>query len=436
MANVQDANQQALVLAYEQTIGRDPTAAELALNQQQVANGTSVAALRAYLANSGYADIALTRLYSNVVGRAPSASELAAHRSYLASGGSLGALRNYFSITNEAAGKLQSLYATELNRAITPNELVTDERLIAGGSSLAAIRTYLSTSAEAVRDLTAQFQTVFGTAPGSADFASAERALAGGAGQPAAVAGTPASAPFVEAEYRLLLGVAPSAAQVSAIEQGIRDHLVTPYPGYGTSASTLAAQATTAAAAAAPQFASGINAAYQAALGRQASPLELAAAKSELGANPLNAYSPRDTVTLATLETQIAELSGGAPPQVGDAGTSVTIRPQTVLGAPGFISGLPNDIMLISGSQNVYVSAAFQGPGKASIDSFDTGHDILQIPKQQAAGFSALTFSESAAPADPGDFVYTTHVGLPKGATIDLPGISQISLTPANFQFV
>lgn len=435
MANVQDTRQ-ALVLAYEQTIGRDPTAAELALNQQQVASGTSVAALRAYLANSGYADIALTQLYADVVGRAPQASELAAHRGYLAGGGSLGALRDYFSITNEAAGKLQSLYKTELNRAISPNELVVDERLIAGGSSLAAIRTYLSTSAEAVRDLVAQFQTAFGTAPGTADLASAERALARGAGQPAAVAGTPASVPFVEAEYRLLLGVAPSAAQVSAIEQGIRDHLATPYPRYEVSGYTLAAQATTAAAVTAPQFASGINAAYQAALGRQASPVELAAAKSELGANPLNAYSPQETVTLATLKTQIAELSGGAPPQVGGAGTSVTITPQTVLGMPGFVSGLPNNIILISRLQNVYVSAAFQGPGKASIDSFNTGHDILQIPKQQASSFSMLAFSQSAVEADAGDFVYATHISLPRGATIDLPFVTQASLTPTNFQFV
>ncbi len=435
MASVQDTRQ-ALVLAYEQTIGRDPTAAELALNQQQVANGTSVATLRAYLANSGYADIALTQLYADVVGRSARIDELKGHRGYLAGGGSLGALRDYFSITNEAAGKLQSLYKTELNRAISPNELVVDERMIAGGSSLAAIRSYLSTSAEAARDLVAQFQTAFGTAPGTADLASAERALAGGAGQPAAVAGIPASMPFVEAEYRLLLGVAPNAAQVSTIEQGIRDHLATPYPGYEASGYTLAAQATTAAAAAAPQFANGINAAYQAALGRQASPVELAAAKSELGANPLNAYSPQKTVTLATLKTQIAELSGEAPPQVGSAGTTVTIRPQAVLGTLSFISGFPNNIILISTSSSGDASASFQGPGSATIYSFDLMHDILQIPKQQAASFSALAFSQSAVQADLGGFIYATHISLPRGATIDLPSIAQDSLTPANFRFV
>ena len=435
MATVQETRQ-ALVLAYEQTIGRDPTASELALNQQQVANGTSVAALRVFLANSGYADIALTQLYADVVGRSPRIDELQGHRSYLASGGSLGALRDYFSITNEAAGKLQSLYKTELNRAISPNELVMDERMIAAGSSLAAIRTYLSTSAEAVRGLTAEFQTVFGTAPGTADLASAERALAGGANQAAAVTGTPASVPFVEAEYQLLLGVAPSAAQVSAIEQGIRDHLVTPYsgPSYGSGA-TLAAQATTAAAAATPQFTNAINAAYQAAAGRQASPLELAAAKSEFGANPFNAYSPQETVTLATLKTQIAELAGGAPPQVGGAGTSVYIRPQTVLGSPSFIFGLPNNVKLVSPPEGNYVTATFQGPGRALIDAFETTRDVLQIPKQLAANFSALTLSQTTVggPEYPQD---TTHIGLHGGAVIDLSGVPQSSLTPANFQFV
>ena len=436
MVNVQDT-QQALVLAYQQTIGRDPTVAELALNQQQVANGTSVATLRTYLANSGYAAAALAKLYTDMVGRAITSGELSSQQAALGAGtATLAGLRNYFATTNEAVTKLHLLYTTELNRALTPGEAAADERLIAAGSSLAAIRSYLSMSAEAVRDLTAQFKTAFGTAPGSVDLASAERALAGGAGQPAAVAGTPASIPFVEAEYRLLLGVAPSAIQVNAIEQGIRDHLVTPYPGYGTSAGTLAAQATTTAAAAAPQFANGINAAYQAALGRQASPLELAAAKSELGANPSNAYSPQETVTLATLKTQIAELSGGAPPQVGNAGTFVDIRPQTVSGTPGFIYGLPNNIVFLSPLQEHGVSAAFQGPGSASIGEFDTRHDILQIPKQQAASFSVLAFSQSATQADPGDFIYTTHIGLRSGATIDLPSTSQSSLTPANFQFV
>ena len=436
MVNVQDT-QQALVLAYQQTIGRDPTVAELALNQQQVANGTSVATLRTYLANSGYADIALTQLYADVVGRSPRIDELQDHRSYLASGGSLGALRDYFSITNEAAGKLQSLYKTELNRAISPNELVVDERMIAAGSSLAAIRTYLSTSAEAIRGLAAQFQTAFGTAPGPADLASAERALAGGASLPAAVAGTPTSVPFVEAEYRLLLGVAPSAAQVSAIEQGIVGHLAKSYPGssYGNSAGTLAAQATTAAAAATPQFTNAINAAYQAVAGRQASPVGLAAAKSEFGANPFNAYSPQETVTLATLKTQVAELSGGAPPQIGGAGTSVYIRPQTVLGSPSFIFGLPNNVKLVSPSEANYVTATFQGPGRASIDVFETSRDVLQIPKQLAADFSALAFSQTTVggPEYPQD---TTHIGLHGGAIIDLSGISQSSLTPANFQFV
>ena len=107
-----------------------------------------------------------------------------------------------------------------------------------------------------------------------------------------------------------------------------------------------------------------------------------------------------------------------------------------MLGVPNFISGLPNNIILTSASQNVDITAAFQGPGKASIDSFDTGHDILQIPKQQAASFNTLTFSESAVPADPGDFVYTTRIGLPRGATTDLPFVTQNSLTPANLRFV
>ena len=283
MASAQAANEQALVLTYEQTIGRDPTAAELALNQQQLGSGTLIASIRAYLANSGYGAAALARLYSDVAGRAIMAPELAADQKYLATGGSLTTLRDDFTTTDEAAGKLKALYTTELNRAITPVELAADERKIAGGSSLAAIRTYLSTSAEAVRSLTERFQTALGATPAPSDLQSAERALAEGTDQPAAVAGTPGTAAFIEAEYRLLLGVTPTMTQVSAIRYGVQDHLATPYPGYAASAHALAAQATTAAAAATPQFTNGINIAYQAVVGKQASPIELAAAKSELG---------------------------------------------------------------------------------------------------------------------------------------------------------
>ena len=434
MATAQDV-QQALVLAYEQTIGRDPTAAELTLNQRQVANGTSVATLRAYLANSGYADIALTRLYADVVGRSPRMDELESHRSYLVSGGSLGALRDYFSITNEAAGKLQRLYTTELNRAISPNELVMDERMIAAGSSLAAIRTYLSTSAEAVRDLTAQFKTALGTAPAPSDLQSAERALAGGADQPAAVAGAPGTAAFVNAEYRLLMGVAPTTTQVSAIKYGVQDHLATPYPGYAASGYSLAAQATAATASATQQFLDNITKAYQAAVGKQLTPIILAAAQSELGANPFNGSSPQDTVTLAILDAQITELSGGAPPQVGSAGTSVDIRPQTVSDTPGFIYGLPNNIAFLTPLSQHGVSASFQGPGSASLSSFDTRGDVLQIPIQQAASFGALTLTETTV-GGPEYPQTTTHIRLHSGATIDLTGITENSLTPANFQFV
>lgn len=160
-------------VAYEQTIGRDPTATELALNQQQIANGTSVATLRAYLATTGYAAAALAKLYTDVVGRAITPGELNSGQAALGAGtATLAGLRNDLATTDEALTKLQPLYMTESNRALTPGEAAADERLIAGRSSLAAIRTYLSTSAEAVRGLTERFQTALGTAPAPSEHGS------------------------------------------------------------------------------------------------------------------------------------------------------------------------------------------------------------------------------------------------------------------------
>lgn len=155
-------------------------------------------------------------------------------------------------------------------------------------------------------------------------------------------------APFFHDGYQQLLGVAPSAAETSAIKQDLLDRLARLAPG-DVVAYDLAAKAVRTVAAAGPDFINGINAAYEAAAGRPASVVELAAARSEFGAGL--GYSS-STVTAATLRTQIAELSGGAPPQTaGYAFDWPDIDPQTVSGRPDLICGLPNNVVLIAAQE-------------------------------------------------------------------------------------
>ncbi len=220
-----NTSDQALILAYNQTIGRDPTAAELALGQQQLQAGTAISTIRAYLATTGDAYVSISAIYDDVVGRSLTYPEAVADEAYLAGGGNLAnlrtylstsnealdklytdvverdpttgelssevaaintgtitfdGLRSYFATTTEAASKLQTLYQTELGRTVTLGELTGDEQLIANGASLAAIRGYLSTSVEAANAFDRQYQAMFGGPPDAADLTTGKQLLAGG----------------------------------------------------------------------------------------------------------------------------------------------------------------------------------------------------------------------------------------------------------------
>ena len=469
------ADEQALTLTYDQVIGRDPTTAELTLGLQQLQDGASLSSERSYLATTGYAAVAISGIYTDVVGRAVTAPELTSDESYVAGGGSLvnlrgylaasneaasklqflyadvvgrpitpgelgsdqaalgagiatlAGLRSYFATTTEAAGKLQTLYQTELDRPITSGELTADQQLIANGSSLAAIRGYLATSAEAVRAFGKQYQNAFGSPPAPADVQSGEQALASGASVSFAVASTASSVSFINAVFTSLLGVAPSAGEVGAAEDRIATAIDVP-----TNTTYFAPQATgavTAVAAASPEFASAINAAFQAALGRPANAVELAADQSELGLPPASNDTAVATVTVATLKTQIAELSGGAPPQ---AAGSVQITGETIAGSSGYIYGLLNNDALIS-AQGANVGATLIGPGNATVYPFDPARDILQIETRQAASFGALSLSKSYDSV--AGFPITT-VKLGSGTSISLDVLSNAPITAANFRFV
>ncbi len=529
------ATQQTLTWAYDQVIGRDRTSTGLALNQQQLQGGTPLAAIRAYLATTGYTVAPLGQIYTDIAGRTVTAPELAADQGYLANGGSLaglrsyfvttteaasklqalytdvvgravtapeltadqkyltgggslanlrsyfattieaasklqalytdvvgrpitaselssdaaaigagiatlGGLRNYFATTTEAVGKLQSLYITELSRAVTPGELATDEQIIAGGGSLAAIRGYLSTSQEAVGALTVELQGAFThSLQAPADLVSSEQALAGGASLAAAVVGTTASSTYINATYQSLLGVAPNAAQVSTIKQGIADYLTKYYPGlYNITGGhpnppyVDVQGPILSVAAGSPEFTNDVNAAFQAAVGRPANAVELAADRSELSAG----------FNINSIRTQIAELSGGVPPTPATAGQTIAITPQTIAGSPNFIYGLLHNDALISPFAVVSVFDDLTNPGGDFVhltnglasSKSDLAVDIFQIESRQAASFGDLSFSQVAGSGyTPTSTVITFKNDPNITITVDAP---QTSLTAANFRFI
>ena len=535
-AAAQDADAgQALILTYEQTIGRPPTAAELTLGLQQLQDGTPLSALRDFLATTGYATVAVSQVYTDVVGRAVTAPELASDEQELANGGSLaglrsylattkeadgklealctdvvgraitmgeltgdeaaigagattlaglrsyfattneaegklkslyadvvgraatrseltggeaaigagtvtlGGLRGYFAGTDEAAGKLQSLYSAELGRAITPGELAADQQLIAGGSSLAAIRSYFATSAEVVEAFYQRYYIAFSDRPPATDLLSGEQALAGGADLASAVVGASVTAPFIYSVFESSLGMPPGASEVAAAEQDLATKLRGP-----DSASLppgAAAVATIAVAAASPEFTNAINAAFQAAIGRPANAVELAAERSELSAGLF--YNGHTEINLTTLKMEIAELSGGPPPQgVFD----VYITPQTIAGSPGTIYGLLNNDALTSSSRAVAVATLSGGVSVTDIFNFNPATDVIQIESRQAASFSALRIAEVKEPpygsrtghdrVPPQFYSTDTQINLGNSATIILDDTPLATLTAANFHFV
>lgn len=545
-----NTSDQALILAYNQVLGRDPAAAELALGEQQLQGGTPISAIRAYLATTGYATNLIGAIYDGVVAHAVSAPELASDQAYLAGGGDLASLRGYlaasneaagklqwlytdvvgraitpgelgsdvaqisagatlaglrtyFATTSEATGKLQSLYETELGRAVTPGELASDEQLIANGSSLAAIRGYLSVSGEAVNAIERQYQADFPSAPAAADlvsgqlllasgaslpFAAADavsstafreefqsafgnpasladilagtRALADGASLPVAVASSPTVVAFINNTYSSLLGIAPSSGDFNAVEQQIASQFGSQPPYIPVSRSPddsglvysdftnpdvdnqsyaypgLPGNLVTATAAASSAFANDINTAFQAAIGRPANAVELAADRSELQLGH-DASGQQGTVTIATLQTQIAELSGGAPPREAGQYDNVSITPQTIAGVPGQVYGLLHNDALIA-LQPAIIAASLSGTQATYIQGFNPATDILQIESRQAAGYAALNVHElgvGSAGFNPASNAFT-EVDVGRGATIIVESVSNAVPTAANFRFV
>lgn len=157
---------------------------------------------------------------------------------------------------------------------------------------------------------------------------------------------------------------------------------------------------------------------------------------------------------LRTLQTQLRQLSGGPPIEIGNTiavsphtiGDSVFSDQPTINGRIAY--GLLNNDALIA-AHSVQVTAQYGSAGSygvVDITGFDIGKDIIQLQTRQAANFDALTLVPHPAFNQPGTFE-TSPINHPGSTTITFPGGAPITLdavtgqpgnqlTAANFRFV
>ncbi len=390
---------QALSLAYQQVIGRTPTAAELALGVQQLQDGTPLSALRAFLATTGYAAAAIGTLYTDVLGRPVTAAELAGDERNLARGGSLAGLRSTLSTTAEAAGAVTRLFETTVGRIPTAYaEVPRTQAALAAGASLSSLRNVLATSAEERNVIALAYQHVLGRASTVAELLATEQAL--------------------------VAGKTTIEAAEAALTRGA-------------------------------EFAAHVNAAFEAALGRPANAVELAADRSEiLGLaqtqsleRPAALSIDSGSFSFKDLQTQLGQLQGGAPAVFGN---TIQISPQTIAGSSGLVYGLLNNDALITAHpvsvRDEYGTAAGNPFGDDVINGFNPATDIIQLQGRQAASFEALAIQSRPAFFSPPTVDSTgtnnpggTAITFAGGATIELTGVTGApgnALTAANFRFV
>ena len=399
---------------WQAVVGRAVSSGELSGAETALENGASQATLRAALAASTEAANAVVATFQAAVGRAPTAAELPGAVGALANGASLASLRGTLAGSAEASGKLQAIYLAVLGRVVTGTELAGDEQALASGSTLAGLQATLATSTEAANAIAALFQSTVGRAPTATELPAVEQALNAGsslAGLRGALATSGEEGGAITAVFQAALGRNPTTTELPAVEQNI------------AAGGTL--QTVKAALVFSGEFTADINAAFQAAAGRTANAVEVAADQSELGATPTSASV---AITMKTLDAQIGQVDGGAPPQTAMPG-SVTISPVTIGGAgPNLVYGLLNNDALVTSQPERVFSLLAGGTAATEIIGFNPATDIIQLEHTQVANFGALQLSGSA-----GGTLTDVTLG---SSVIGLLGVAPSALTAANFRFV
>ncbi|HTV90644.1 MAG TPA: hypothetical protein VME41_16630, partial [Stellaceae bacterium] len=148
------------------------------------AGTTTVAAIEQTLANGPYAQCLLAEQYQQVVGAEIGASDLATFTSLLADGSTQAAVRLIMAQSDAAQNAIEGVYQQVLGRLPEAAELNAAETYVgASGYSLANLQQDLSVSLEAQVDLTQLFETIVGRAPDAAELVGMEDQLATGTSQ-------------------------------------------------------------------------------------------------------------------------------------------------------------------------------------------------------------------------------------------------------------
>ena len=418
--------------AYESALGRDADPAGLAAATAALDNGESIKQLQAALATSPEGQAALQNLYQQVLGRPIDAAALANSTAAVANFLSLASLRQELAFSPESRADINAIYQSVLGRPADLVGLAGSEAALANGETQPQLRTGIAYSSEAESNLYTAYENIIGSIPVPSTITTDEQDLASGqslAGVQTFLANSPTAQSNLASIYETVLGRAPDPAGDAFWTQDLAK---------GGSLNQVQAALVNS-----QELTNDVTAAYQAGVGHGPDAVQLAAARSEFS---FSATQPNGT--FATLQAELGELAGGAPPQLpqiqGGAPESpgplvnafIYVTPQTIAGpsGPSFVYGLNNDDALISPNQFNGVDITYPSPADpiaaTTISSFDKLTDVFEIQSKWNASFASLHIA--ASPQNPQETVITLGGS---GGQIDVP-VAPTALTAANFKFV
>ena len=445
-------------------LNRPADAGGLAAYTTFLAHGGTLSEVSASLVHSPEVTADLTREYQSLTGSGPDAIELAANQSELGSGVALATLQ--IEIAQLRGDSVQSgslLYGKPVN--ITPQIVAgaaasyvysagNDDAVVAASPLSGGTLYYpgLPTSA----DLAGRSNSYFTGFNPATDYIQVQSYQKPYSAVPA-FDGYGVTIDLGDGAQIELVGVSPSSFQSSdirvstaptAVEFDISNLYQTIlgrapdsgglayYAQYVADGGTLAGVQTALVNSA--ELVGDISSAYQSALGHPANAVEIAAGQSELQSN----------VTFATLQAELGQLSGGPAPD--PTPYPVPITPQTIAGdAPNLVYSLLNNDALIT-STSIPVTDFYGNGSGAEVYGFNPATNIIQLQAAQTFAAPGPAGSTLQVPdGQNGDVAYvqisgttdnrgysTTTISLPGDKSISLSGISDTSLTAANFRIV
>jgi hypothetical protein len=155
-----------------------PSAQDLATWSAALANGSSLASIRASVATSSAAGATLTSIWNGVYGQNPTAQQLTALQTALAGGQSFDTVTAPLVAGSSAQTQISTVYAQVTGAAPAADVLLHLTQQLLLGTPLASIQTTLAQSAAVSATLTQLYENLYGTPITSAVLAGYEAQLA------------------------------------------------------------------------------------------------------------------------------------------------------------------------------------------------------------------------------------------------------------------